>query len=95
MRRLLLVLLCALPALAQERALYWDELTVKAHLDAAGVLHVDEKQGMVFTGDWNGGERKFNVRPRQTLTLKGITRIQNGMETKLEEGSLDSVDRYA
>jgi len=46
-------------ALAQ-RELHWDRHDVEARLDAAGRLRVTETHAMVFTGDWNGGERKFN-----------------------------------
>ncbi len=35
-----------------------------AHLDAEGRL--------VVTGDWNGGERHFNIRPRQQLRLVSV-----------------------
>ena len=51
-------------ALAQ-RDLHWSALQVTASLDATGTLHVAEVHTMVFTGDWNGGERTFNIRPRQ------------------------------
>lgn len=54
------------PALAQ-RELHWDSVEVDATLDATGTLHVAETQTMVFTGAWNGGERRFDVRPRQRL----------------------------
>jgi hypothetical protein len=50
-------LLAASPAAARE--LYWKSLEVWATLDRVGVLHVVERQHMVFTGDWNGGERQF------------------------------------
>ena len=64
------------PLLAQ-RQLHWDELAVTARLDANGVLDVEERQVMVFTGDWNGGERLFNIRPRQKLDFVGIERIDS------------------
>ena len=57
-------------ALAQ-RQLHWDALDVEARLDADGVLDVVERHTMVFTGDWNGGERVFNIRPRQRLDFDG------------------------
>ena len=60
---------------AAERELHWDALDVEAHLDADGVLDVIERHTMVFTGDWNGGERVFNVRPRQKLEFLGLDRI--------------------
>jgi uncharacterized membrane protein YgcG len=96
MRRLavLALFVCALPLIARE--LHWDELSVEAHLDADGRLHVREKQVMVFTGDWNGGERKFSIRPRQALFLDGMSRVdaQSGEEIPLSQGSLDEVDHY-
>lgn len=61
-------------ALAQ-RHLSWDLLQVDAHLAADGKLEITEVYTIVFSGDWNGGERKFNVRPRQTLSLTGVSRI--------------------
>src|SRR5262249_50941943 len=55
-----LVLSCISPrAQAAQRELHWDALDVEAHLDADGVLDVIERHTMVFTGDWNGGERVF------------------------------------
>src|SRR5207245_1133767 len=42
----------------QARSLYWRSLEVSARLDADGRLHVSERQAMVFSGDWNGGERR-------------------------------------
>jgi hypothetical protein len=31
-------------------------------LDAEGALHVEETQTIIFNGDWNGGERRFDIR---------------------------------
>ena len=39
-----LTLACPVLAGAEERTLYWDELSVRARLDAEGVLHVEELQ---------------------------------------------------
>ena len=52
---------------------------------------------MVFTGDWNGGERKFRLGRGQRLTLDRIVRLDPGSTTgtELVAGSLDEVDRYA
>src|SRR5499426_1805958 len=81
-----LVLSCiALRAQAAERELHWDALDVDAHLDADGVLDVIERHTMVFTGDWNGGERVFNVRARQKLEFLGLQRID------LKTGSLHAL----
>jgi hypothetical protein len=84
--------------LLAERQLSWDVLDVAAHLDGDGTLDVVETQTMVFTGDWNGGERTFNLRPRQRLVLVGMERIEpaRGQRNRLtEDSSLDDVDDYA
>ena len=81
---------------AQERELHWDTLGVHARLEADGRLHVEETQRMVFTGDWNGGERTFDIRPRQHLAFGGMSRIdpQTGVEIPMSQGSLDTVDQW-
>jgi hypothetical protein len=88
-------LLSASPAAANE--LHWKSLEVGATLDAQGVLHVVERQHMVFTGDWNGGERRFDLRPGQEVVLRGMTRIDpaTGARREMREGSLDDLDSYA
>lgn len=89
------LLTIASPALAQ-RELHWEKVDVSAHLGAAGELHVTETQTMVFTGAWNGGERRFNVRPRQQLRFEGLYRGVGGGWRKLTEDSrLNDVDDYA
>jgi uncharacterized membrane protein YgcG len=60
---------------AAERELHWDALDVDARLGADGVLDVIEHHTMVFTGDWNGGERIFNVRPRQKFEFLSLERV--------------------
>lgn len=52
---------------------------------------------MVFTGDWNGGERRFNLRLGQHLTLQKLSRIDpaTGSAVPLVEGDLAQVDHYA
>src|SRR5262249_30638068 len=89
--------LCLLSTSAfAQRELHWDAMQVVAHLDAGGHLQVAEAQTMVFTGDWNGGERTFNVRPRQKLTFNGIFRDTGGGWRPLhQDSSLTSVDSYA
>lgn len=89
------LLLSAAPAAAQ-RALHWAALDVTAHLDAGGRLRVSEVHTMVFTGDWNGGERVFNIRPRQSLVLDRLAREIDGTWRPLtEDTALDDVDEYA
>lgn len=91
--------LLALAAVAQARGrtLHWRSIEVKATLDADGLLHVSERQNIVFDGDWNGGERRFRLEPGQELKLAGITRIdpETGASTPLSDGSLSEVDRYS
>lgn len=85
----------AAPLLAQRR-LHWDALEVRARLDAEGALHVTERHAMVFTGDWNGGERRFRVGPGQGLTLHRMSREDEaGAVRRMAEGGLDQVDHYA
>ena len=61
-------------AQAAERELHWDALHVEAYLNANGVLEVIERHTMAFTGYWNGGERVFNIRPRQSLEFLSASR---------------------
>ena len=79
-----------------QRALHWDSVDVAAHLDAEGRLLVTETQTMVFSGDWNGGERRFNIRPRQALQLINLDRAEgDGWKPLVRDSSLDDVDDYA
>jgi hypothetical protein len=82
------------PAAARE--LHWRSIDVAARLEPDGSLHVVETQAMVFTGDWNGGERTFRLEAGQQVRLLGLTRIDpaTGAETPLREGDLDAVDEY-
>lgn len=91
------LLALAAVAPAHGRTLHWRSIEVKATLDADGLLHVSERQNMVFDGDWNGGERRFRLEPGQELNLAGITRIdaETGAQTPLSDGSLTEVDRYS
>ncbi|HJW13394.1 MAG TPA: DUF2207 domain-containing protein [Thermoanaerobaculia bacterium] len=96
----LLLCLCLLKgatARGQEKKLFWRTMDVGARLDADGSLHVTERQGMVFTGDWNGGERVFRIRPGQKLRLEGVWRVDpaTGEKKALSEGNLSEVDHYA
>jgi uncharacterized membrane protein YgcG len=90
----LLVLIAAPTVALAQRALHWESVAVTAHLDATGQLRVDETQTMVFTGDWNGGERKFNVR-RGQFSFKGISRYRDGRFVPMAaDARLDGVDEY-
>jgi uncharacterized membrane protein YgcG len=97
-RFLLSAVLIAAPAAPAEaqRSLSWDELSVQAGLDADGRLRVKETQVMVMSGDWNGGERRFAVRPGQGLELHRLARLDpaTGAAFPLSRGSLALVDRY-
>ncbi|HEV2063154.1 MAG TPA: hypothetical protein VGS00_01230 [Thermoanaerobaculia bacterium] len=79
-----------------DKTLHWRALDVKARLDASGVIHIVERHAMVFTGDWNGGERKFRIFPGQRLSFEGIRRLDpaTGAARDLKSGNLDEVDRY-
>jgi hypothetical protein len=84
----------AAPGAARE--LSWNAIDVRARLDADGTLHVVETQAMVFTGDWNGGERRFRVAPGQVLNLESITRIApDGSRKLLTQGGLSAVDEWS
>jgi hypothetical protein len=100
-RRLVHVLVTAICLLAApgvalaQKQLHWDQLAVEAHLDAAGNLNVAETHVMVFTGDWNGGERRFRLEDGQTLRMLGMSRFDGGEWRALtEDGSLDDVDEF-
>ncbi len=93
----LLLVLFSAAVPAQARSLHWQDITVRARLDGRGTLHVREIQTMVFTGSWNGGERRFNVRPGQHLRVKGLFRRDpaTGRDIALVHGNLDRVDHWA
>ena len=93
---LLLMALLPGPAAAQTRALHWQSLEVIAHLDAEGALHVRETQAMVFNGNWNGGERRFDMRPGQKLQFEQlIERNAAGRKVRtLRRGDLKQVGEY-
>jgi hypothetical protein len=92
MLRIVVLFLLAAPALA--KTLEWRAVDVEAFVQRDGSIRVRERQVLVFDGDWNGGERAFHVRQRQTLELRGITRIENGREIPLQYGTLNAVDEY-
>lgn len=76
------------------KSLHWRAIDVQARLDAQGRLHVVERQTMLFDGDWNGGERDFNLRNRQKLVLHRLVRVEDGREIPLVAGDVDAVDHY-
>ncbi|NUQ12006.1 MAG: DUF2207 domain-containing protein, partial [Gemmatimonadaceae bacterium] len=84
----------ASPAAAQ-RALHWRAIDVDARLDSSGTLHVSERQTIVFTGDWNGGERRFHIRPREVFGFRSIHRVDSmGNRHPMQAGDLTVVDGY-
>lgn len=92
-------LLLAAPAGAQEndRSLHWAELRVEARLDGDGTLHVRERHGMVFHGDWNGGERELEPRLGQRLRVEGVWRVLPGsgeLRPLVDDDDLDEIDQY-
>ena len=90
----LALILAAVPARAQ-RALHWRDISVDARLEADGTLRITERQTMVFTGDWNGGERRFDVPFRQRLTFNRMYRMDDAGGTHLmREGDRENIDEY-
>ncbi|MCA1583008.1 MAG: hypothetical protein LC796_16805, partial [Acidobacteria bacterium] len=84
-----------------EKELHWGSLDVTARLDADGRLVVVERHVMVFTGDWNGGERTFRLFPGQTLALERVRRFDPttgpgaaGAARDLARGDLGALDHY-
>jgi hypothetical protein len=77
------------------RELHWESIEVKARLDGEGSLRVVERQRFVFSGDWNGGERRFRVEDGQGFRFGGIRRIDmSGAPTPLRAGDLSRLDQY-
>jgi uncharacterized membrane protein YgcG len=79
------------------RELEWRVVAVDALVEESGALLVRERQVMIFTGDWNGGERRFRLARGQHLELVRMVRVdrETGAEIEMREGSLDEVDQYA
>jgi hypothetical protein len=90
------MLLLIISVACQAKSLYWQSLDVAAELDAAGGLHVVERQHMVFDGDWNGGERIFRLGFGQRLELLGMKRIDplSGAVTVMRSGDLAEINHY-
>ena len=83
----------ALPA--QGRTILWRAMDVEGRLDRDGRLHVRERQSMIFNGDWNGGERRFDVRLGQEFEFERLLRVDSaGVEHVMREGDLSEVDNY-
>ena len=93
-RKIAALLLALLVSPAFGKSLYWRALDVTARLDADGRLHVTERHAMVFDGDWNGGERRFDIRPGQELAFHGVRKLVNVTEIPLRQGNLAIVDQW-
>ena len=92
----LFVVFGAPDAAAQPKTLRWTRLAVAAHLDSDGRLHVQERQSIVFNGDWNGAERDFPVSLDHEFNLDRISRIDEsgGLIPLQKSDSLDGVDEF-
>ena len=62
------------------RSLHWPRIDVTAQLDADGRLHVVERQTILYSGNWNGGERRFDLDPGQDLTDLRLRRLAQDPE---------------
>lgn len=78
------------------QSLDWPQFDVSAHLDSTGTLHVRERQTIRFSGDWNGGERTFDVRFGQRFRFMRLVRVDSitGAEVPLARDAIDAVDGY-
>jgi hypothetical protein len=95
-RALLILLTTASSSLAAQRSLHWSDVRVDARLAEDGSLRVVETQTIVFNGEWNGGERRFDVRPRQKFEFEGMRRIDStGQAHAMREGDLSAVDEFS
>ncbi len=90
----LAILAIAGEALAQPRRIEWPVVAVEARLDADGRLHVRERQVMRFTGAWNGGERRFDVRHGQRFEFLSASRLDGGTLRPMHRGDLGRIDGY-
>lgn len=93
-RALLAILILALPAIAQERSLYFERYDTSARLDADGVLHVTETLSYVFDGEWNGGERGFVTGINERIHLDSIERLAPEGPVPLRQGDLSEIDTW-
>lgn len=93
--RVAVILSLAAAPLPAQRSLYWRDVQVDATLAANGTLRVKETQTIVFTGAWNGGERRFDLRSRQRLAFAGMQRLDStGRAHDMREGTLAVVDGF-
>ncbi len=89
--------LWATAGLAQDGGvLSWDRWDVQAHLDDIGRLHIRERQTLNLTGDWNGGQRTFDLHGPQRMSFGSIKRIDpaTGESHRLWRGLTRFVNFY-
>jgi uncharacterized membrane protein YgcG len=96
---LLTLLLCttvAHPLTAAAKSLDWKKFEVQAHLENDGDVTIKEEQTIVFDGDWNGGERRFDVAEGRSVDLISIQHWSPSVNgwIPVERGELSKVDRY-
>lgn len=84
------------PQASTARSLHWPAVEVSLRIDDDGLLHITERHSMLFDGDWNGGERRFQTRSWQGLQLHSISElVPDSVERiRMQEGDLDSVNEY-
>lgn len=84
------------PRFAESKSLHWPSLEVVLQIDEEGLARIVERHTMLFDGDWNGGERRFQTRSWQELQLDSISEISpaSGERIPLQEGDLDAVNEY-
>jgi hypothetical protein len=83
------------PSPAQTRELRWRALDIDAALTGDGRLQVRERHAMVFTGDWNGGERDFDLDQGESLAFHRLSRIGGAGPVVLRENQPPGLDEYA
>src|SRR5688572_29512370 len=93
---LLLAAAAGVPRLADAKSLHWPSLEVALRIDEEGLVHITERHTMLFDGDWNGGERRFQTRSWQELHLDSISELipASAERVELQEGDLDAVNEY-
>lgn len=95
---LFLILLLILPFFsldAQYKSLDWNSIQVEAILKNNGNLKIAETQSILFTGDWNGAYRKFDLGLGQKLKFHSMEILRNNGEWEtLSDDSIDIKDSY-
>ncbi|NCN08336.1 MAG: DUF2207 domain-containing protein [Leptospira sp.] len=80
---------------AQYKSLDWNSIQVEATLKNNGNLKIAETQSILFTGDWNGAYRKFDLGLGQKLKFHSMEILRNNGEWEtLSDDSIDIKDSY-